>query len=385
MPSLDTINLKSRFDLREFILRDTGQEPAVTTRSMIKIFSPIRPKERTPSFAVWPDHYFDFGTNDYGDIIEYVQQTRDVSFTEACRYLSGDDLPVERREKPIKYKKEVVERSVQPLDSLQRYVRQLPKVMTYLLERGISENIITRNVLGGEKFVNTYVGIDGKRIKMEYYRVMLPQIFNNEVYARNFRRDELSCDNALSEHTFDVEDYVRRDLELRNGSEPSDGEIRDALFGPRFWKPKGTRDFVFGIDQIFDYEKNDSPYYMRLPYVLIDEGEFNALSLQSIGIRCVQCKALKSLNLKHILRHVDVVYIPVHNDPDKVDNRGRVYNAGRNYADMMADVLERNRTRVRFIYMPDGYNDVNDLHMDGRLANFLKNKPFGIRPEMSYA
>jgi hypothetical protein len=46
--------------------------------------------ERTPSFAVYPDHYHCFGCGAHGDVIDWLMHTRRMSFVEASALLGGD-------------------------------------------------------------------------------------------------------------------------------------------------------------------------------------------------------------------------------------------------------------------------------------------------------
>jgi hypothetical protein len=58
-------------------------------------------EERTPSFAVYSDHYYCFGCGRYGDVFAWLSANRQLTFPEAVRYLgarpSSDYVPVRPR------------------------------------------------------------------------------------------------------------------------------------------------------------------------------------------------------------------------------------------------------------------------------------------------
>lgn len=49
--------------------------------------SPFR-NERTPSFAVYSDHWHDFGSGEHGDVIDFIQRIENLTFPEAVRILA---------------------------------------------------------------------------------------------------------------------------------------------------------------------------------------------------------------------------------------------------------------------------------------------------------
>lgn len=45
--------------------------------------------EKTPSLAIYEDHYFCFGCGEHGDVLNWVMFTMDITFTEAVELLNS--------------------------------------------------------------------------------------------------------------------------------------------------------------------------------------------------------------------------------------------------------------------------------------------------------
>jgi len=58
--------------------------------------------ERTPSFNVYTDHYHCFGCGRHGDVIDWLVATRQMTFPEAVRHLTGGAHPDRTHHQPLR-------------------------------------------------------------------------------------------------------------------------------------------------------------------------------------------------------------------------------------------------------------------------------------------
>ncbi|MDQ6832950.1 MAG: CHC2 zinc finger domain-containing protein [Chloroflexota bacterium] len=86
--------IKAAYDLRDVVARDIGLTGPIAG----KICSPLRDDDRTPSFKVDADHFYDFGTHEHGDVIEWRMRWHHLTFWQAVESLAiqaGIPLPGE--------------------------------------------------------------------------------------------------------------------------------------------------------------------------------------------------------------------------------------------------------------------------------------------------
>ncbi len=75
-------------DLMRVIVEDTGQPPPGRMVSSFRMRSPFR-QDDTPSFHVYTDgHYYDYGTQEWGDVFTYIIRRHHISFGQALEYLA---------------------------------------------------------------------------------------------------------------------------------------------------------------------------------------------------------------------------------------------------------------------------------------------------------
>ena len=122
-------------------LQQQGYAPARVQGIHYWYYSPLR-NERTPSFKVNTERnqWYDFGSGEYGDIIDLVCALHRCTISEAIRLLSGakqvahQDFSFGGERKIYERKLEIL--SAQPLSN--------PYLLRYIVERGISLSIANR-------------------------------------------------------------------------------------------------------------------------------------------------------------------------------------------------------------------------------------------------
>jgi len=381
-PRIDSDEIKSRINLIQFFERELGEPEE--EKYEYSVWSCPFHSETTGSFTVWEDHYYCFACFEYGDIYTYLQKTRSMTFYEALKMLSEnvmlEPIAVNQRRKP----KEKKPRPILSLADIHPYETQIHRVEPYLSSRMIEGGVIGRNHIGGDKYHRTYVTLSGKRFEFECNRVALPAMFSNQALSLNFRRDELSAKQNLARLPYGTFDIIREDIARRKERDPHDVSIEkvfDEMFGLRYYKPKRFQDAMYGTDQII--RRTDGKLvYPRMPYVLITEGELNAVVAQRYGFVCLAGKANKSFDLKRTFQNIGVIYIVQDNDRDRERKDGTITNAGEKHALAMLAALGR-QDNIRIIRMPDGkYNDLNDLAKAGLLEEFLTRRPYHLEPKL---
>jgi DNA primase len=117
---MDAQEIKDRTDMRAFVMDDLGVYKQIYGDGALLFLCPFH-TERTPSFAVYPDHATCFGACGFkGDIFSYVQQRTGKTFKEALTMLSGEyEMPRYER-KPALQEKLRSQRAESPTTSSNR-------------------------------------------------------------------------------------------------------------------------------------------------------------------------------------------------------------------------------------------------------------------------
>lgn len=164
----------------------------------------------------------------------------------------------------------------------------------------------------------------------------------------------------------DQVEAVRSEIERKKGTPPTEKKLMNALFGPKYYKPVGSKDNVLGADQLA-YETETGRHWRKLAFVVLVESSFDYLALLSQSVIGVAVKANKNWDFKRIFQNVRMVYIVQQNDEVGERQAGEIYNA-----------LGASKDRARIIRPPEGYNDLSDLNEQGKLQQYLSS--VGIEP-----
>jgi hypothetical protein len=374
----DIQSVKDRFDLRDIVAKDLGDAPK-KSRNYSIWKSPFR-DERTASFVVHDTHYNDYGEpGRSGDVIQYIRETRGLDFVEAVEYLTGEDFR-EWKPKPPKREEKPKERKKLELHEIAKYERNVDTIRPYLESRAIPAEIVQQFHLGCSNWENEYVTTDGKRIKFKSNRLVIPHIYDEQVMCLNFRRNDEAAEKWINKNLklskVEAIELIRHDMADKLQVEPKsieDMEVWENMYGPRYQKPYGMKDFIFGIDWLYA-KKDGKRLFKKLPYIIVDEGELNALSAVCEGFRAISFKAFNQFDLAQILKYVGVIYVAQHNDDDQTRKDGTIFNPGRHYTKTVLEQFKSNRSRVRAMNFPPEFKDMNEMRVAGELKRFLANQ-----------
>lgn len=151
---MNTQALKERCDLRSLVEQDLGPAPKRGGRAYLWR-CPFHGEKRGYSFAVWVNGYRCFGacaTN--GDVLDWLQHYRGMSFNEACEYLGAE-------QKTERISANFIREARPPSDAWQEAAKHVVdfaesllwspdgnRALAYLKKRGLTEETILRARLG---------------------------------------------------------------------------------------------------------------------------------------------------------------------------------------------------------------------------------------------
>lgn len=383
--------IKSEIDLLSYMVRDGVKIDPQSRRggSNRKITWCICPvhgggNEHTGSLAVYDDqHWFCYGgCQRGGDLFSYVMWRNDLTqreFDKVVSIVTGEAArtpfvppkPVEQKERKI---------YIPTMDEVEGLRSGFSLVEKYVQSRSIPSKLSEIRMLGGRRIQKAFVDSTGQRFPIEYNQVALPYLFNNVPYSINFRRDDLSCIEWIAvlnaRYGLDFMEYVKIDYAEKRGlsvSEVSDRKAMDYAFGPRFYRPSGTRASAYGVDW-FVRRDGERLVYNKLPYGIVAEGEFDELSGSAIQFPTLANKIgpdgkSANVNLPSLLRGVTQVFVAVD------DNE-----AGEKYAQGTFKALGSNRSWVRFFRFPKAHNDMNKMLQANLLYEFMTGSPLYLEP-----
>lgn len=370
--------IRSKIDLRAYVADDLGQPQARTNGVwMFKCRNPSH-QDDTASMGIWSDHLHCFGCGLHGDVFTYVQIRTGKDFKSAVLFLNDEeDLP---RFAPRKEdRNEEIVKTLLTMSDIERLHFDVARVMPYLRERKVSDAMVDINLIGGATYNKAYTDMDGKRFFFQCNRVALPYLFGPEVYSINYRRDDLSAMQNLTEvgSRAGIEDmfgFIRSDLARKAGKEPDQIKRETVMlhcFGTRFYRPHEYQAPVtaYGVHNLV-HKQGGGLVYPRKPYVILTEGEFNQISGEMDGFTTVSLKPVKRVKLQRLTQNVRIVFIA--RDPDA---------AGQKYTEDIMAMLGNDTSHVRVIDFPREMNDMNEMKKQEVLKDFLMRPPFFLEPE----
>jgi len=353
--------LKERYDLLTYV-EGIVQKPGKVAGNWVSYRCPIH-DDHTNSLGVKKDGtgWYCFAEQRGGDLVDFVAALHGVGISEAIRLLERDTpAPIIKRDRtPI---------PVTPLDlgAVRRCAGRYEASLPYMASRAVGTSMVQEALVGSDIRRYTVPELDWV-IDTPY--VAMPNIFMDKVRAVKLRRDERRVDDLME--MIDVT-IIQKATEILGA--PSEGKLRDFLFGSRFRQWTGSKDGkVYGADLLACWDKVEEKVISnRLSYVLIVEGEICALSLRDAGYPAVAIKYHKDVDFTNIFENVFTPWIVADNDTDK-QNGGKTFNPGRDNAMKIWRALGQ---RGRVIFPPAPFSDSNDVVVAGEAGRWLEE--FGI-------
>lgn len=358
---LDLDEIKRRVDLRAFVagLLPRGQHSASYDQYSCPFHSN---RNRTPSMTVWIDHWYCFGCEQGGSVLDFIMQYESCTLLEAARKLEGKQ---EFQHKNPPQSKEPEKKPPIPMELVHEHFKNIEKGLPYFEQRCITDPTAHREKLGvNTNFRSIYEMEDGEKIAIYAERYAVPNIFDGRVRAINYRRNDdafMASFERSSDH-----DRILFDVERQLGGVPLREDILDIVAGPKYkqdwrstWKP-----FNVGL-----LKRREGKEMVNIPqnYILIhaETKEFDTLALTDFGFPTVGVRLNTDIFevLPSLFSHVPLLYIVKDND-----------DAGMKKAIALQQCLGRGR----IIAPPKDYKDSGEVAMDGQVYKWMND--YGLEP-----
>lgn len=401
-PRKKASEILAEIDLLSYMVRDGVRvDPGRRTSPHHRITWCICPvhaggNERHGSLAVYDDgHFFCYGgCNRGGNLFSYVMWRNGLGpeeYEKAREIVTGEQAK-RPYQKPVPVDPSARKVYIPTMDEVSGLSNNFHLVEKYVRSRSIPSHLSEIRMLGGRRLQRRFTDTTGQLFPLEYNQVAIPYIFDNEPYSINFRRDDSSCIEWMgvlsTRYGMDFIDYLKIDYaeyfnekQKRLGREgeisPSEVSLSDALdyaFGPRFYKPAGTRGSAYGVNW-FVRRENGKLIYNKLPYGFVAEGEFDELSGSALHFPALANKIPKSghtatsVDLRRLLQGVTQIYVAMDNN-----------ESGRAYAEGTFKALGSDRSRVRFVRFPEEHGDMNAMLQANLLEDFVTGRPLYLDP-----
>lgn len=363
-PKLDVDDIKSRYDLRDYVAGVLGGMPARHTYSYDVWHSPFR-ADNNPSFNVWSDHYHDFASGDHGDIISFIMQYENCDFKEAIERLGGN-VPAS---KPKQHAPRVPSSEIRKIDfwTVEQNFTHIEDGLPFFHKRKISTPASYNNYLGVKPDHRTYYTHgNSTQYMFAAKRYAVPNLLGKTVRAINYRRDDAALLEAFWAHLRSVEVYD--DIERKLGHAPTDAEIIEAIGGRKYEQEKGSKWRPFNVQTLLNIIDGQPQPKTDLPYVLVhaETKEYDTLALADHGYPTVglRLNAEIEASLPAMFAKVPFVYVIRDND-----------EAGR----IQAEKTVRAIGKGRIISPLTGFKDSGDVMQADLLDDWLF-KRYGLEP-----
>lgn len=311
---IDFDELKSRFDLRDYVEGAIGA-PSKRTSQYWLWCSPLR-SERTPSFAVWHDHFYDFGNGQNGSIIDFVMEYEGCDFKEAVERLGGNVPASKPKIRPAAVS-EPPKRKI-TFETVQQAFLRIEEGLPFFHKRCISTPASYQNYLGvKEKHYTSYVDTNGVKYTFAAKRYAVPNIFNGDVRAINYRRDDAALIEAFWSHPESIDVYD--DIAAKLGHQPTDEEVVEAIGGRKYEQELGSKWRPFNVSTLVEVIEGKPKARETLPYVLVhaETKEYDTLALADHGYPTVGITLNSEIetSLPGMFAKVPFVYVIRDRDP----------------------------------------------------------------------
>jgi len=367
MSRVDFDELKSRYDLVEYIQRDLGQQGELKG-GWVFFLCPLH-KDVHPSLGVNPRSQrvtcFQHGCFEKDDILAYIMKRENISdINQAQDLLEGKkelSRPAPQVLEPPKPKKPIDQWRIDKLREYQDIA------VPYFRGRGIVESVTRQRLLTYNNiyFVDrVYETLEGEKLMLHTPRFTIPNMFFGKARSVNGRLDENYIKLSWQQQP-DFVELIRIDLAERQNLSvlPSDEDLIKHVYGPKYWKWTGSDEGIYNPHRLVT--RRDGQYwYPPLSYLLVTKGEIKALALEGLdaefGFMAVSIPKVTGLDLRVAFHNVKRVVIIADNDPLKWNEGKKEFLiAGEEEAEMIK--VASGREDAEIIFPPDGYKDPDSM------------------------
>lgn len=387
---------------------------------------PFHTGDNEPSFNVRKDlqFYKCYACGAHGDLIQFIQHKEGIDWYEALKkaadmaYVTGvpaSGTLIKTSEKAKQEKPELPKKPDFEWKRLQYQIDHSAKAHEYFASRGIAPELVNAMGIGPDTYASNanwngvYETLEGHKYhfpKVPYYN--MPYTVFTRLIAQNARRDDVAAQRILDVYDKDILEVIKIDMWERNiksvearrergeaatfkwesEKDITPKEMMDKIFGPRFrqWVD-APGPYIYGLENLLALENGTlrmlSPKTDDTSYILITEGEICRLSAMSAvrdsdgnwtgGYRAA---GFKWSNLPEKYQNWMVRALSVFTVVLIIEDR----KGGAEFSLPLHDAI-KSVTYARILRPPEGCNDLNDIIMQGKLPQFLKEWPLPVIPK----
>lgn len=267
---IDVKDVRAMHSLGAYIAQDLGPPVKGSLGRQPFWVCPFH-EDQDPSLTVYADQRFVcFGCDTQGDIVDYVQKRKDISFKEALHLLATNTVvfpPIPQREP-----KETLDLN----NELMRYEKHLDRAEPYLATRSVSMETARRFRCGYRSYSVDVEMPWGEQFPFRRNFVVVPAV-NGSVHNIEMRCDDTKIQEAEIMKRLQV--WMRWYQKHPEGQSPTRARMTEMLYGLRYWS-QGTKE-IFNIDLLL---------YHQLVWVLILENRYDAMALIDLGYPAIAIK-----------------------------------------------------------------------------------------------
>lgn len=348
-------DIKARYDLVSFLDGILGPHRARSGR-YVSYNCPFH-QDKRPSMAASKDGqyctcYAGCPELQGADIFDFVKSYYHISLVEAAKRL-GDSVdwskaPQKKRYIPESWDYTKIQKLFTPRV---QYLKDtnFKEALPYYESRGFTEDTADFRNFTLDNCYHTfryYEFLNGKKVKFEVPRYIIPRIMWNTVIGVKSRRHDLKARQIVTENWQGVMQDIIADLREReqNDNVYTENELVDILF-PRYnkWYAYGLPDGIYNPHRLY-VKRQGKPHYQEWSYLIVVESEIAAALLEQHGILAVSTKTF--MNLKKAFAHIQRLLIWADNDPLKQRRDGTWYSPGQELAYQIHDAAEHPNASV---------------------------------------
>jgi DNA primase len=324
--------------------------------------SPFK-NEKSPSFTVndEKEFYHCFSSSEHGNIFDFLMKTKSIGFGEAVRILAAEAGMQPYRFSNFDKKKDLRFQNYKKIfqDYSSHFYKQLfegsnKEALDYLLNRGLSKNIIENFQLGYVPWKNNF------------YEELLKKYTEEEInltglYYKNDKTEKY-IDRFNSRIIFPVNN-ITGDTIAFGGRIIRDGKLAKYINSPEteFYK-KGN--MIFNLDKAKHSRAETDE-------VIIVEGYMDVVSVYSSGIKNVIANSGTALTE----RQIDLIWKFFSNPIICLDGDESGQKAALRIAEKLFPLIN-DKNKIYFSIMPEGKDPDDYIKLNGKegLLNLLKEK-----------
>lgn len=363
--------VKDRVDLRVIVGQDIGKD--FGGRKEWLVSSPMR-SDMNPSFLVSQNHAYDFAMEQQFDLFDYLKETRGMSFGDVMREYGDSSAWQDRDLEPVEKTYEPFESPLTMREYSRIYGPDRKSGLPYMKSRGFNKSHMAAYRIGYKTIKHRYRFTDGSEYETNCGRIAIPTFIGTDVHAVALRRDPIDVQLRIKTQSKRFEE-VREDLAKRmtkksrgkktyTAEDIEEEKVIDALWGGRYKYHVGSKNTVFNcgilLNQVDTNKYAGKPF---LPMLVIDEGQFNAMAFEAIGVPAIAFKDHRYTDIMKVCENVGAIYVPIHNDPEYETLSGSTFNPGMSYFRKIKRALceVEGSARVIGLNIPKEYADANDF------------------------